>query len=251
MTLKGAQAVGWIEVDWPAPPGVRALSSFRSGGASVAPYASLNLGDHVGDDPQAVAVNRLALAKAAGLPAEPVWLTQVHGVNVADIDAPGPWGPADAAVTQLSRRVCAILTADCLPIVLAAQSGERVAAAHAGWRGLSAGVIEATVKAMGMAPQRLQVWLGPAIGPDSFEVGSEVREEFLRDDPRAGEAFQRNSRARFMADLYMLARLRLERLGIRRIYGGGECTYSRADRYFSYRRDGTTGRQATLIWRES
>jgi polyphenol oxidase len=251
MTNKGADGLGWIEVNWPAPPGVRALSTFRTGGASAAPYASLNLGDHVGDDPEAVAVNRRELAKAAGLPAEPMWLAQAHGVNVADIDTPGPWGPADAAVTQESRRVCAILTADCLPIVLAAQSGERVAAAHAGWRGLSAGVIEATVQAMGISPQRLQVWLGPAIGPERFEVGAEVREELLRADREAGDAFQRNTRGRFMADLYMLARLRLERLGIARIYGGGECTYGQPDRYFSHRRDGVTGRQATLIWRES
>jgi hypothetical protein len=227
------------------------LSTFRGGGASAAPYASLNLGDHVGDDPEAVAVNRRELASAAALPAEPVWLEQVHGVNVADLDVPGPRGAADAAVTRQLRRVCAILTADCLPIVLAAQSGEIVAAAHAGWRGLSAGVIEATVLAMGVSAHTLQVWLGPAIGPDRFEVGAEVREEFLRAQAQAAAAFQRNARGRFMADLGLLARLRLARLGISRIYGGGECTYSRPDRYFSHRRDGTTGRQATLVWRES
>jgi polyphenol oxidase len=240
----------WLNADWPAPPGVRAVSTYRSGGSSAAPYASLNLGDHVGDDPAMVADNRRALAAAVGLPAEPRWLTQVHGVNVADLDASGPHFPADAAITRRPLRVCAILTADCLPILFAAESGDTVAAAHAGWRGLSAGVIEATVRAMGDSPHRLIAWLGPAIGPKHFEVGSEVCEAFLAGEPKDGEAFVRNERGRFMADLYLLARRRLERLGISRIYGGGECTYSGEDRYFSYRRDGATGRQATLIWRE-
>ena len=241
----------WLDIDWPAPPGVRVLSTFRGGGGSAAPYASLNLGDHVGDDPKAVADNRRAFIAAAGLPAEPVWLKQVHGVNVADLDAPGPYGPADAAVTRRPKRLCAILTADCLPVVFATESGDTVAAAHAGWRGLNAGVIEATVQAMGVPPQRLIAWLGPAIGPEHFEVGAEVREAFLRGDPQDIDAFKSNSRGRFMADLPLLARRRLNRLGISRIHGGGECTYARADRYFSYRRDGTTGRQGTFIWRES
>jgi polyphenol oxidase len=244
-------SLSWLNIDWPAPPGVRVLSSFRGGGASAAPYASLNLGAHVGDNPETVADNRRAIIAAAGLPAEPVWLEQVHGVNVADLDAPGPYGPADAAVTRRPKRVCAILTADCLPVVFATESGDTIAAAHAGWRGLSAGVIEATVQAIGASPQRLIAWLGPAIGPQHFEVGAEVREAFLRDDPENIDAFESNSRGRFMADLALLARRRLERLGISRIHGGGECTYARADRYFSHRRDGTTGRQGTFIWRES
>ena len=244
-------SLSWLQIDWPAPPGVRVLSSFRSGGASAPPYDSLNLGDHVGDDPRAVAENRRQLQLAAGLPAEPVWLEQVHGVNVADLDSHGPYGPADAVVTRRFGRVCAILTADCLPVVIASESGETIAAAHAGWRGLKDGVIGATVQAMGVAPQRLIVWLGPAIGPRHFEVGAEVREAFLAVDSKNVDAFEGNARGRFMADLALLARRQLGRLGITRIYGGGECTYTRADRYFSHRRDGVTGRQGTFIWRET
>jgi polyphenol oxidase len=242
----------WLEPEWPAPTGVRALSTFRSGGVSVAPYASLNLGDHVGDVPEAVAENRRRLKAAAGLPAEPAWLTQVHGTNVVDLDAAvaGPQGPADAAFTRRRGRVCAILTADCLPIVLAEDSGDLVAAAHAGWRGLAGGVIEATVKALQVAPERLMAWLGPAIGPEHFEVGAEVRQAFVEGDLGAEAAFVPNARGRFMADLSALARRRLAALGVSRIYGGGHCTYAEKDRYFSHRRDGLTGRQATLIWLE-
>jgi polyphenol oxidase len=174
----------------------------------------------------------------------------VHGVTVADLDEAGPYGPADAAVSGHLGKVCAILTADCLPIVFATDTGDTVAAAHAGWRGLSAGVIGATLRAIGAPAERLLAWLGPAIGPEHFEVGGEVREAILSGDPGAGEAFRANAGGKFMADLAMLARRQLENLGVKRIYGGGECTYARADRYYSYRRDGVTGRQATLIWRE-
>jgi len=246
----------WVEPDWPAPGGVRALSTLRMGGASAAPYASLNLGAHVGDLPKAVAENRRSLAAAAGLPAEPVWLRQVHGVNVVDLDATElneaaiALDPADAAITRRWGRVCAILTADCLPVLLAADTGDVVAAAHAGWRGLAGGVIEATVSVLKVAPDRLMAWLGPAIGPKHFEVGAEVREALLVGDPGAEAAFAPNARGRFMADLGQLARRRLAGLGVSRIYGGGECTYTEADRYFSHRRDGVTGRQATLIWLE-
>jgi polyphenol oxidase len=246
----------WIEPAWPAPAGVRALSTLRSGGVSAAPYASLNLGSHVGDASEAVAANRRTLAAAAGLPSEPAWLAQVHGVEVVDLDAAEHEGilgsppPADAAFTRRTGRVCAILTADCLPILLAADSGDVVAAAHAGWRGLAGGVIEATVKALGVAPARLMAWLGPAIGPQHFEVGSEVREALLQGDLGAEDAFVPNARGRFMADLTGLARRRLVSLGVGRIYGGGLCTYGDGARYFSHRRDGVTGRQATLIWLE-
>ena len=269
-------SVAWLEPEWPAPRGVRALSTFRSGGVSTAPYASLNLGDHVGDSAAAVDVNRRRLKAAAELPEEPAWLTQVHGTNVVDLDAArtrpvgradhdaaaagtvgpadrgasGPVGPADAAFTRRPGRVCAILTADCLPIVLAADSGDLVAAAHAGWRGLAGGVIEATVQALRVAPERLVAWLGPAIGPEHFEVGSEVREALVTSDLAAENAFVPNARGRFMADLSALARRRLAALGVSRIYGGGHCTYAEKDRYFSHRRDGVTGRQATLIWLE-
>jgi YfiH family protein len=243
--------LAWTTPDWPAPPNVRALSTWRTGGMSAAPFASLNLGDHVGDAFDAVADNRRRLIAAAALPAEPAWLVQVHGAAVADLDLGGkPASPADAAFTRQPGRVCAILTADCLPVLLAADSGGLVAAAHAGWRGIAAGVIEATVAALRVPPKSLMAWLGPAIGPGQYEVGPEVREALLHADAAAAPDFQENSRGRFMADLPMLARRRLARLGLTRIYGSAECTYSDADRYFSHRRDGRTGRQATLIWLE-
>jgi YfiH family protein len=230
---------------------VRALSSQRSGGVSAAPYASLNLGDHVGDLPEAVAENRRRLQVAARLSAEPRWLAQVHGIQVADLDVAGSAIPAaDGAYTRRPGRICAILTADCLPVLFAAESGTAVAAAHAGWRGLAGGVIEATVRALALDPRTLLAWLGPAIGPRYFEIGPEVRDELLRGDGGAEGAFTVNARGRFMADLEALARRRLACLGIERIYGGGECTHSYHDRYFSHRRDGRTGRQATLIWLE-
>jgi YfiH family protein len=244
----------WFEADWPAPPGVRALSTLRGdarSGLSEGPYGGFNLGDHVGDDALAVAGNRRRLKELAQLPSEPVWLSQVHGIEVADLDAPAAPGPADAAIARGPAKVCAILTADCLPIVFVTGSGDTVAAAHAGWRGLAAGVIEATVRAMGVPPGSLLAWFGPAIGSRHFEVGAEVRDAFLAADPNASEAFEPNARGRFTADLAMLARRRLQRLGVSRIYGGGECTFTRADRYYSHRRDGITGRQATLIWREA
>jgi polyphenol oxidase len=244
----------WLLPEWPAPAGVRALSTYRGGGVSAPPYASLNLGGHVGDSPAAVAENRRRLLAAAGLPAEPMWLSQVHGVGVADLDAAdlaADLGPADAGFTRRAGRVCAILTADCLPILLASDAGDLVAAAHAGWRGLAGGVIEAIIQALEVPPATLLAWLGPAIGPGNFEVGSEVRDALLRQDPGADAAFAPNVRGRFMADLSLLARRRLAALGVGRIYGGSQCTYADRERYFSHRRDGMTGRQATLIWREA
>ncbi|MGO9634782.1 MAG: peptidoglycan editing factor PgeF [Steroidobacteraceae bacterium] len=240
--------VQWLTPQWPAPPAVCALSTQRGGGVSAAPYATLNLGDHVGDLPAAVAENRRRLRIAADLPAEPRWLAQVHGIRVADLDVGGSTASADGAHTRRPGRICAILSADCLPLLFAAESGEAVAAAHAGWRGLAGGVIEATVRALALDPGTLLAWLGPAIGPRHFEIGAEVREELLRGDGGAEAAFTPNARGRFMADLQALARRRLARLGIERIYGGGECTFSHPDKYFSHRRDGRTGRQATLIW---
>ncbi len=243
----------WLTPQWPAPKAVRALSTLRGGGVSLPPYASLNLGAHVGDEAAAVLDNRRRLRIAAELPAEPAWLSQVHGARVLDLDAPGAsgdgtLGPADAAVTRCPGRICAILAADCLPVLFAADSGEAVGAAHAGWRGLAGGVIEATVQALGVPPPTLLAWLGPAIGPRHFEIGPEVRDELLKGDAGAEAAFTANARGRFMADLGALARRRLVRLGIERTYGGGECTYSQSAKYFSHRRDGQTGRQASLIW---
>ena len=256
-SVEGAAAAGpgprWLTPDWPAHPRVRALSTWRTGGVSSAPYASLNLGGHVDDAAGAVAQNRARLRAAAALGTEPAWLSQVHGVAVCDLDAGATSTGAgacvaDAAVTATAGPICAILTADCLPVLLAAAAGDRVGAAHAGWRGLAAGVIEATVAALDCAPPGLMAWLGPAIGPAHFEIGAEVRDALLAADPGAAAAFVPNARGRYMADLFTLARRRLRRAGVERIYGGGECTFAQAGRYFSHRRDGRTGRQASLIW---
>ena len=243
--------MAWILPDWPAPLEVRALATQRTGGVSAAPFESLNLGAHVGDSAEAVGENRRRLCTAGRLPAQPVWLSQQHGTNVLDLDGAqeAPAG-ADASFTRHPGRVCAVLTADCLPVLLASDSGAGVAAAHAGWRGLAAGVIEATVRALALPPESLLAWLGPCIGPAHFEIGAEVRQELLRADPQAEAAFARNARGRYMADLAALARRRLERLGIGRIYGADVCTYAAPQEYFSHRRDGRTGRQATLIWLE-
>ena len=244
--------VAWLTPVWPVPGNVRAVATLRVGGVSAGPYTSLNLGDHVGDVAGAVHVNRQRLMTGADLPSKPLWLRQVHGTRVADLDAPGAEDgvAADAGVTRERGRVCAILTADCLPVLLASETGDRVAAAHAGWRGLAAGIIEATVSAMAVPPERVLAWLGPAIGPAHFEVGTEVRDALLAGDSGAVAAFLPNARGRFMADLPALARRRLAALGIGRISGGGECTYAQSERFFSHRRDGVTGRQATLIWLE-
>jgi polyphenol oxidase len=240
----------WIEPDWPAPPGVRLVSTLRTGGVSEDRYSSLNLGDHVGDDASRVSENRRLLRASARLPREPSWLKQVHGIAVAHLDEHTNAQAADASVTRQVGRVCAILTADCLPVMLAARSGEAVGAVHAGWRGLAAGVIESAIECLALPGEQLQAWLGPSIGPEHFEVGAEVRDSFVFADATAESAFSPNARGRFQADLRALARQRLERLGIRLIYGGGECNYADSKRFFSHRRDGQTGRQATLIWRE-
>ncbi len=237
---------GWLVPGWPAPPNVHALVTPRGGGVSVAPYASLNLGGHVGDDPQAVARNRAILRER--LPAEPLWLNQVHAANVADADSAAGVPEADASVARLPGKVCAVLTADCLPLLLCDRQGTVIAAAHAGWRGLAGGVIEATVEAMACDPATLMVWLGPAIGPSAFEVGGEVRDIFLAADHAAADAFAPRSDDKWLADIYRLARLRLARCGVVQISGGDFCTYRESAHFFSYRRDQATGRMASLIW---
>ncbi|MDR0480363.1 MAG: peptidoglycan editing factor PgeF [Gallionellaceae bacterium] len=233
--------------DWPAPPSVRALQTLRTGGVSHAPYDAFNLGDHVGDAPLAVARNRQLLAPL--LPSEPVWLKQVHGVTVVRA-AEAPCLPqADACIADCRDAVCTVMTADCLPVLLCDERGSVVGAAHAGWRGLCDGVIEATVQAMDVPPQTLMAWLGPAIGPQAFEVGDEVRAAFVARQAAASQAFISGETAgKWLADLYLLARLRLATLGIGRVYGGGFCTYTEPQRFFSYRRDGVTGRMGTFIW---
>lgn len=234
--------------DWPAPAHVRAVCTTRRGGVSRGPYASLNLGDHVGDDPDAVAINRRRLQEwLPDLPGAPVWLRQVHGIRCVPAVAASMPIEADAAVGHRGQ-VCVVLTADCLPVLLCDRAGTVVAAVHAGWRGLCEGVIEETIRHMRAAPGALLAWMGPAIGPEAFEVGDEVRQAFLAKDPEAGPAFQPGLPGKWWADLYLLARRRLQRMGVREIYGGGDCTYGDPERFFSYRRDGETGRMAALIW---
>lgn len=237
-----------IVPDWPAPGSVRALQTTRAGGVSVAPYDSLNLGSHVGDAPLVVARNRMSLN--ALLPGEPVWLEQVHGTVVANADTASCQPTADACVARRRASVCVVMTADCLPVLLCNLQGTVVAAVHAGWKGLAAGVIEATVSAMQVEGRQLMAWLGPAISQSAFEVGAEVRERFVKAGPASGSAFlpDGDSAQKFHADLYALARLRLVALGISRIYGGGHCTYRERDKFYSYRRDGETGRMGTFIW---
>lgn len=244
-TMTGMTRSNLILPEWPAPPRVHALQSTRAGGLGIAPYDSLNLGSHVGDDPNTVEKNRNSLNR--WLPSEPVWLEQVHGTAVVLAETAGCRPVADACVSRRNGAVCVVMTADCLPLLLCDQDGSVVGAAHAGWRGLAAGVIEATVSAMVVPGARLLAWLGPAIGPQAFEVGAEVRAAFLRHDPAAAAAFT-VAQDKYRADIYLLARQRLNALGITRIYGGNFCTYTDTQRFFSYRRDGVTGRMGSFIW---
>lgn len=234
--------------DWPAPANVRALQTTRRGGFSCTPYDTLNLGMHVGDDALAVAANRQLLN--AWVPSEPVWLEQVHGTQVVSAEQAGCLPRADGCIARRPGAVCAVMTADCLPLLLCDRAGSVVAAVHAGWRGLAAGVIEAAVAAMACPPPELMAWLGPAIGPLAFEVGEEVRAAFVAHQTEAAAAFTPRGAGRWLADIYGLARLRLHAAGVRSIHGGGLCTYTDAAQFYSYRRDGATGRMATLIWLE-
>lgn len=240
----------WLVPDWPAAPNVRALMTTRHGGASAEPWATMNLGTHVGDSPISVARNRAILREF--LPAEPCWLNQVHGTRVVEArpDQVPDFPPeADAAFATRPGAVCVVMTADCLPVLFCDDDGTVVAAAHAGWRGLAAGVLDEAVAAMTVPPDRIMAWLGPAIGPDAFEVGDEVREAFVSADPAAAAAFvPAGEPGKWLADLFLLARQRLARIGVLRVHGGGICTWSDPLRWFSYRRDGTTGRLGALIW---
>lgn len=241
-----------IAPSWPAPAQVRSAFTLRTGGVSLSPYDSLNLGAHVDDVADAVQENRRRVRARLGLSAEPVWLQQVHGVEVAELHvALTPGSPrADAAVTRLPGRVCVIQVADCMPVLFAARDGSAVGAAHAGWRGLAGGVLEETVRKLAVPPAQLIAWLGPAIGQGHFEVGDDVRSAFVSSDPDAASAFEANSRGRWQCDLYALARRRLSALGIQDVFGGVWCTYADAARFFSFRRDGQCGRMAALIWIE-
>ncbi|MBT9590709.1 MAG: peptidoglycan editing factor PgeF [Thiobacillus sp.] len=232
---------------WPAPAGVFSLMTTREGGVSSPPWDSFNLGDHVGDDTAHVAENRARLRRQ--LPAEPAWLKQIHGATV--VEAGSALIEADAAFTRQAGNVCAVLTADCLPVLFCDRAGSVVAAAHAGWRGLANGVLEATVAAMQVPSGEVLAWMGAAIGPQAFEVGDDVRQAFISQHPEAAAAFvpqPSGVAGKWLADIYQLARIRLNRVGVQEIYGGGRCTFNEADRFYSYRRDGVTGRMASLIW---
>jgi YfiH family protein len=237
--------MNWLTPDWPAPASVKACVTTREGGVSEAPFDSLNLGDHVDDRPEAVAENRRRLTDHFSI--QPAWLQQVHGIAVAHAD-PGIVATADASWTTTPGIACTAMTADCLPALFCDRAGTRVAAAHAGWRGLAAGVLEATLDSLDVPAAEVLVWLGPAIGPKAFEVGPEVREVFINQLPEAAEAFVPSDNAgKFMADIYLLARLRLAERGVTAVYGGGFCTVT-DPRFFSYRRAPRTGRFASLIW---
>lgn len=239
----------FIAADWPAPGGIIAGCTTREGGISKGPYQSLNLGAHVGDDPAAVEENRRRFAAAFRLPNEPRWLEQVHGADV--IIEPEPEATGDAALSRRAGTVCAVMVADCLPVLICSDDGREIAAAHAGWRGLAAGVLENTVAAFDAQPEQICAWLGPAISQDAFEVGDEVREAFTETNPGAAASFEKNDRGRWQADLFGLARSHLELAGVGQVSGGGLCTYSDSERFFSYRRDGQCGRLSAFIYRSS
>jgi len=237
--------VEFIEPDWPAPANVHAASTTRVGGVSQEPYNSFNLADHVADSVSDVATNRTMLRTSLQLPGEPFWLTQVHEAQV--VEAGGDDNRADASWSGTAGQVCAVMTADCLPVLLCDRQGTRVSAVHAGWRGLHAGVIEGALAGF-EAPEDVLVWLGPAIGPDAFEVGSEVVEAFIGKMPEHRDAFEQRDAEHWLCDIYRLARNVLTDAGVTSIYGGDRCTFSESERFFSYRREGTTGRMSSLIW---
>lgn len=242
-------SVEWLAPDWPAPERVVALASTRAGGASCGAYAGLNLALHVGDAPPAVAANRRLIASA--LPGEPLWLNQVHGTDVVIAEDARPGVTADAALTRRPNRVLAVLHADCLPVLFCDERASVVAVAHAGWRGLAAGILERTVDATGVPPERLLAWLGVAISAAAYEVGPELVAAFVERDPGAAEAFSPGEAGKWRCDLYALARRRLARCGLGRVWGGGLCSHGDARRFYSHRRDGSTGRMATLVWLEA
>ena len=244
----------WIVPDWPAPANIRAFITTRSGGVSAGPHASFNLGLRADDDPYKVAQNRALLQKH--LPQPPKWLRQVHGTRVVDADTLTDSPDADASIARHAGTVCTIMIADCLPVLLTNRTGTCVAAAHAGWRGLSGGVLANTVHALcssgdaGSNPSDLLAYIGPGIGPAAFEVGEDVYHAFTENDAGARTAFVPQGRGKWLADLFTLARRALARAGVTQVYGGGLCTYSDPARFYSYRRDKTTGRMAACIWRQ-
>jgi polyphenol oxidase len=243
-----AGTIDCIRPDWPAPPGVQALTTLRSGGCSRGAYAGFNLAMHVGDDTAAVARNRQLLRDRLQLPSEPVWLSQVHGNHLLRAESAHGITEADGSWSATARIVCAVLTADCLPLLFCDRAGRHVAAIHAGWRGLHRGIITAAIKALPVQTRDLLVWLGPAIGADVFEVGQEVYDAFVLKNPANATAFRPRDDSHWMCDIYTLAEIELQTCGIESVYGGGFCTFNDSDRFYSFRRDGVTGRMASLIW---
>jgi YfiH family protein len=250
----------WLVPNWPAPANIHAATTLRTGGVSQGSYSSLNPACHVGDDADRVRQNRQIIREMLDLPAEPVWLNQIHSNRAVKAVKTASLQQADASYADESGVVCAVMTADCLPLLLCATDGSQVAAIHAGWRGLLSGIISNTVMAMQIPPSPpftkggiggdLLVWLGPAIGPDCFEVGAEVRDAFLEKSAAFISAFKKQSNGKWLADIYQLARVDLAALSIVKVYGGTNCTVTEYERFYSYRRDTQTGRMATLIWRE-
>lgn len=238
--------------NWNIPKHIHAFTTVRTGGVSKPPFDSFNLGDHVNDSPEDVAQNRALLVEKFHLPQSPLFLTQTHSTRVLELPYSGKGIEADAVYTNQPNQVCLVMTADCLPILFVSKDGKEIAAAHAGWRGLCDGVLEATVEKFQCPSNEISAWLGPAIGAKAFQVGKEVIEQFCAFDPRAEEAFiQDNSTSgKFLGNLYQIATQRLNKLGITEISGGEYCTYTQEDLFFSYRRDKQTGRMATLIWKE-
>ncbi len=245
------QSDDWINAAWPAPANVVAGCTTKNGGISQGKFATLNLGLHVGDNPDHVAENRRRMRTGCGLRSAPHWLDQVHGSKVVVDPNPDAVPKADAIVSSRPDVVCAVMIADCLPVLFASKDGEEVGAAHAGWRGLSAGVLEATIEAFTTPAENLVVWLGPAISQEHFEVGDEVRDAFVENDRIAAQCFAQNVRGRWQADLCGLAGQRLHGAGVRQIYGGGLCTFGDSKRFFSYRRNGQCGRMAAFVTRSS
>ena len=240
----------WIQADWPAPANIVAGTSTREGGVSGGSYESLNLGAHVGDDSAAVAENRRRFIEECRIPHEPRWLRQVHGDRVLVDEFGAEPREADASVSTSGDDVLVIMSADCLPVVLFSESGSEIAAAHCGWRSLSAGLLHKTVSAMQCEPTNVLAWLGPAISQPAFEVGDEVHGAFVSKSACAADHFEQNARGRWQADLYGIARLQLRDAGVDKVYGGELCTHSDPGRFFSHRRDGECGRMATFIYRK-
>jgi YfiH family protein len=242
------QSPGFIMPAWPAPANVHALTTLRTGGYSSAPYAGFNLATHTGDDGPTVNRNRALLREHFGLPSEPVWLQQVHSNRIVFAGPDETGAEADGSWTSSVGIVCTVMTADCLPVLICNRQGSTVAAVHAGWRGLHAGVVTSAIRMLESDPAELMVWLGPAIGPRAFEVGAEVFRAFTDRNHENTSAFRQTDDQHWLCDLYQLARIELFNQGVTSVFGGNECTLTDEQRFYSYRRDGDTGRMASLIW---